>query len=200
MRNIETYPSKQMYPYLSLDDIKVAEFYHNIDRRRWLVWLKLLIFINFSGQLMVSLLSILTIFDHGQEQNSQNGLQASLSELPKRWLHTDKEAKVEQHNSTRQRHLVIAGAEWQPESSEILIIRKFRSAAMSRPAVKEQSFVFGWRARFPNKSSPSLISSSPSWSANALQRVVQGLILGGESEGEEPRLLVPATQDKVTTE
>ena len=55
MRNIETFPSKQMYPYLSLDERKVAEFYHNIDRRRWLVWLKWLIFINFSGQLMVSL-------------------------------------------------------------------------------------------------------------------------------------------------
>ena len=55
MRNIETFPSKQMYPYLSLVERKVAEFYHNIDRRRWLVWLKWLIFINFSGQLMVSL-------------------------------------------------------------------------------------------------------------------------------------------------
>ena len=55
MRNIETFPSKQMYPYLSLDERKVAEFYHNIDRRRWLVWLKWLILINFSGQLMVSL-------------------------------------------------------------------------------------------------------------------------------------------------
>ena len=56
VRNIETFPSKQMCPYLSLDERKVAEFYHNIDRRRWLVWLKWLIFINFSGQLMVSLL------------------------------------------------------------------------------------------------------------------------------------------------
>ena len=55
MRNIETFPSKQMYPYLSLVERKVAEFYHNIDRRRWLVWLKWLIFINFFGQLMVSL-------------------------------------------------------------------------------------------------------------------------------------------------
>ena len=33
MENIETFPSKQMYPYLSLDERKVAEFYHNIDRR-----------------------------------------------------------------------------------------------------------------------------------------------------------------------
>ena len=56
MRNIETFPSKQMYPYLSLVKRKVADFYHNIDRRRWLVWSKWLIFITFSGQLMVSLL------------------------------------------------------------------------------------------------------------------------------------------------
>ena len=55
MRNIETFPSKQMYPYLSLVKRKVAEFYHNIDRRRYLVWFKWLIFITFSGQLMVSL-------------------------------------------------------------------------------------------------------------------------------------------------
>ena len=55
MRNIETFPSKQMYPYLSLVERKVAEFYHNIDRRRYFVWLKWLIFIAFSGQLMVSL-------------------------------------------------------------------------------------------------------------------------------------------------
>ena len=31
MRNIETLPSKQMYPYLSLVERKVAEFYQNID-------------------------------------------------------------------------------------------------------------------------------------------------------------------------
>ena len=37
MRNIETFPSKQMYPYLSLDERKVAEFYHDIDRRFGLV-------------------------------------------------------------------------------------------------------------------------------------------------------------------
>ena len=36
-RNIERYPSKQMYPYLSLVERKEAEFYHNIDRRRYLV-------------------------------------------------------------------------------------------------------------------------------------------------------------------
>ena len=39
MKNIETFPSKQMYLYLSLVERKVAEFYHNIDRRRNLVWL-----------------------------------------------------------------------------------------------------------------------------------------------------------------
>ena len=33
MRNIEIYPSEQMYLYLSLVKRKVAEFYHNIDRR-----------------------------------------------------------------------------------------------------------------------------------------------------------------------
>ena len=41
MRNIETFPSKQMYPCLSLDERKVAEFCHNIDRKRWLVWVKM---------------------------------------------------------------------------------------------------------------------------------------------------------------
>ena len=34
MRNIETFPSKQMYPYLSLVERKVAKFYRNIDRLR----------------------------------------------------------------------------------------------------------------------------------------------------------------------
>ena len=60
MRNIETFPSKQMYPYLSLVERKVAEFYHNIERRRWLVWLKWLTFMAFSGQFMVSLLLVTT--------------------------------------------------------------------------------------------------------------------------------------------
>ena len=55
MRNIETFPSKQMYLYLSLVERKVAEFYLKIDRMRWLVWWKWLIFITFSGQLMLSL-------------------------------------------------------------------------------------------------------------------------------------------------
>ena len=47
MRNIETFPSKQMYPYLSLVERKVAEFYHNIDRRSWLVWVKMTYFHRF---------------------------------------------------------------------------------------------------------------------------------------------------------
>ena len=55
MWNIETFPSKQMYPYLSLVERKGAEFYHNIDRRRQLVWLKSFIFFTFSRQLLVSL-------------------------------------------------------------------------------------------------------------------------------------------------
>ena len=33
-RNIETFPSKQMYTYFSLVERKEAEFFHNIDRRR----------------------------------------------------------------------------------------------------------------------------------------------------------------------
>ena len=37
MRNIETFPSNQMRPYLSLVERKEAEFYHNVDRRRNLV-------------------------------------------------------------------------------------------------------------------------------------------------------------------
>ena len=35
-RNIERFPSKQMYPYLSLVERKEAEFYHNIDRGRYI--------------------------------------------------------------------------------------------------------------------------------------------------------------------
>ena len=37
MRNIERFPSKQMYPYLSLVERKVADFYHNIISRQFLV-------------------------------------------------------------------------------------------------------------------------------------------------------------------
>ena len=44
MRNIATFPSMQMYLYLSLVERKVAEFYHNIDRRSWLVWVKMTYF------------------------------------------------------------------------------------------------------------------------------------------------------------
>ena len=46
-RNIERFPSKQMYPYLSLVERKVAEFYHDIDRRSWLVWVKMTYFHRF---------------------------------------------------------------------------------------------------------------------------------------------------------
>ena len=38
MRNIETFPSKQMYLYLSLHWSRVAEFYHNIGRKRYLLY------------------------------------------------------------------------------------------------------------------------------------------------------------------
>ena len=41
------FPSKQMYLFLLLVERKEAEFYHNIDRRRYLVWLRWLIFIAF---------------------------------------------------------------------------------------------------------------------------------------------------------
>ena len=37
MRNIETFPSKHLY--ISLVERKVAEFFHNMDRRRYSVWL-----------------------------------------------------------------------------------------------------------------------------------------------------------------
>ena len=46
-----------MYLYRSLVKRKVTEFYNNIDKRRYLVWLKWLIFIAISGQLMVSLVT-----------------------------------------------------------------------------------------------------------------------------------------------
>ena len=47
--------NKQLYLYLSLVERKIAKFYHNLDRWRYLVWLKWLIFIVFfSRQLMVS--------------------------------------------------------------------------------------------------------------------------------------------------
>ena len=45
-----------MYLYFSLVERKEAEFYHNIDRRRYLVRFKWLIFIAFPVQFMMSLL------------------------------------------------------------------------------------------------------------------------------------------------
>ena len=39
MRNIETFPSNQMYLYLSFVEGILAEFYHNMDRRSSMVWL-----------------------------------------------------------------------------------------------------------------------------------------------------------------
>ena len=44
MRNIETFPSQQMYCYLSLVERKVTEFYLNIDRMRWLVLVEMIYF------------------------------------------------------------------------------------------------------------------------------------------------------------
>ena len=51
MRNIERFSSKQMYLYLSLVERNVAEFYNNIDRRRYLVWLRWIILITIWRQL-----------------------------------------------------------------------------------------------------------------------------------------------------
>ena len=45
--NNDRFPSKQMYPYLSLVERKVAEFYHYVDRKRWLVWVKMTYFHRF---------------------------------------------------------------------------------------------------------------------------------------------------------
>ena len=55
MRNIETFPSNQMYLYLSLVERKVTEFYHNIDRRQRFGLVKMTYSNRFSRQLMVSL-------------------------------------------------------------------------------------------------------------------------------------------------
>ena len=44
-----------MYLYLSLVERKVAQFYHNMERRRYLVWLKCFIFITIWRELLVSL-------------------------------------------------------------------------------------------------------------------------------------------------
>ena len=40
IRNIKRFPSNQMYLCLSLVERKEAEFFHNIDRRGYLVWFK----------------------------------------------------------------------------------------------------------------------------------------------------------------
>ena len=40
MRNIETFPSMQVYTYLSLVERKEAEIFHIINRRHYLVWFK----------------------------------------------------------------------------------------------------------------------------------------------------------------
>ena len=47
MRNIETFPSKQMYPYLSLVERKVAEFSHNIDSKALIGLVKMTYFHHF---------------------------------------------------------------------------------------------------------------------------------------------------------
>ena len=57
MRNIETFPSKQMSTYLSLVERKEAEVYHIMDRRRYLVELKRINFISIWRELLVSLTS-----------------------------------------------------------------------------------------------------------------------------------------------
>ena len=56
MRIIETFPPKQMYLYLSLAKRNEVEIYHNIDRRRYLVGLKWIIFIAIWRELLVSLI------------------------------------------------------------------------------------------------------------------------------------------------
>ena len=50
MRNIEIFPSKLMYLYFSLVERKVAEFYHDINRRLYLVLLNRLLFSPCSGE------------------------------------------------------------------------------------------------------------------------------------------------------
>ena len=82
MRNIEAFPSKQMYLYLSLVERNEAEIYHNIDRRRYLVWFKWLIFFTFSRQFLVFLSSRPLPFEgprrriHASLQACKPGLQA----------------------------------------------------------------------------------------------------------------------------
>ena len=59
MNDIETFPSKQMYLYLSLVERREAEFYHNLDRRHYLVWLKMDYFVNISRELLEKILLIM---------------------------------------------------------------------------------------------------------------------------------------------
>ena len=58
MRDIETFPSKQIYLYLAFVK-RAAEFYRIIDRRRSLVCLNWLIFVIIWWELMVSLPAVL---------------------------------------------------------------------------------------------------------------------------------------------
>ena len=55
MRDIETLPSRQIYLYLSLVERREWEFYHNLDKRGYLVWLECISFFTFWRELMVSL-------------------------------------------------------------------------------------------------------------------------------------------------
>ena len=71
-----------MYLYLSLLDRKVAEFYHNIDRRSWLVWVKMTYFHHFFRTIpgvficfsqcrtqIVALLGYFALLHSGQQQS-----------------------------------------------------------------------------------------------------------------------------------
>ena len=103
MRNIKTFPSKQMYLYLSLVERKEAEFYHNIDRRRYLVWFKWLIFIAFPGQCMVSLSGKSDEISHLNQTNSAFYLYYDRTRLlfsrPMRVKDTSALREMFQHNS-----------------------------------------------------------------------------------------------------
>ena len=73
--NDEPFPSFSMCCNLSLVERKVAEFYHNIDRRHHLVWSKKTNFITIWRQLMVSLYQ-------GHNQVCDDKLQKSVIERP----------------------------------------------------------------------------------------------------------------------
>ena len=72
MRNIERLSSKQMYLYLSLVERNVAEFCDNMERRRYLVWLKSFIFITSWRELLVSLSVLMIVMLLAQEEASGN--------------------------------------------------------------------------------------------------------------------------------